>query len=73
MKIIKIPKFDICECKRCGTVFQPEKGDQFMYQYNADNPFDVRGVCVRCPICDLCVEVKTKDDEKGGERYGGIW
>jgi hypothetical protein len=49
MKIIKEPQFDICECGRCGTVFQPETGDHLTYQFGKDNPFSINKMFIRCP------------------------
>ena len=60
MRIITAPEFNVCECKICGTVFQPEAEDGVHYNSNyldEINPF------VRCPVCSRLVEVTVK---KGG-------
>lgn len=61
MKIIKAPEFNVCECKICGTVFQPEAEDGF--QYNSDYLGEIN-IYVRCPVCSRLVEVTVK---KGGD------
>lgn len=66
MKIIKEPQFDICECERCGTVFQPETGDHLTYQFGKDNPFSINKVFIRCPTCDMSIEVRMNNNRKGG-------
>ena len=66
MKIIKAPQFDICECKKCGTIFQPDIYDELHYKF--ENLADFK-VFARCPTCSDLVEVKTKEAPKmkGGE------
>ena len=54
MKIIKAPKFEVCTCKCCGTVFQAETKDQIIYQDKGDS----YEILVVCPTCDRWVEIK---------------
>lgn len=66
MKFIKRPLFNVCECDRCGTIFQPEAGDDFCYKFDNLDPCKVEKIMTRCPVCDTYLIVTTEDG-KGGE------
>lgn len=58
MKIIKLSSYKVIECE-CGTVFQPEWGDEF---YFADLGFVGVFARIRCPLCRrLCIAEIEKE------------
>ena len=58
MRIIKYPKFEICTCGECGTVFLPEAGDTIEYRFlNLTEHI----AYIRCPTCNVECEL-TKPD-----------
>ena len=59
MKVISGPEFERITCS-CGTVFQPEYGDDFEYRVRVDFPHDTVLV-VRCPYCLQYCEVFRVD------------
>ena len=63
MRIIREPQFNVCECERCGTIFQPEASDDLYYKFKDDEPWSVEKVFVRCPTCSSNIEV-TKEPER---------
>ena len=67
MKIFKVPEFNICECARCGTVFQPEAQDDLYYQFDNINPMIIEKVMTRCPTCETYLTVTTVDKENNDE------
>lgn len=66
MKYVKRPLFNICRCDRCGTVIQPEAGDDFYYEFDDLDPLKIKRVRTSCPVCNTYLLVTTVD-EKGGE------
>jgi hypothetical protein len=59
MRIIKSPQFDICECKICGTIFQPEVWDELHYKFEPADFVNFE-VFTPCPTCSQFVKVTTK-------------
>ena len=62
MNVIKAPKFNVCECETCGTVFEPHYYDELQYVFHPEN-FIPSQIFARCPTCSGLVEV-TKSEEK---------
>jgi rubredoxin len=56
VRMIKSPKFNACECIRCGTIFQPEWHDNLLYEFD-EVGFNVLRVYIECPTCGKLVEV----------------
>lgn len=61
MKVIKAPQFNICKCKKCGTIFQPEAGDNLDYRFLPPLG-EIFEVYIHCPTCEWYCEV-TKANE----------
>lgn len=59
MNVIKAPKFNICECEVCKTVFEPDYYDELHYMFT---DFKVASVYARCPTCSSLVEATTKGE-----------
>lgn len=60
MKIIKQPTYKVIECE-CGTVFQPQAGDEMDIMYGFLGAVMLR-IC--CPICGNMCHVEI-EKEKG--------
>ena len=56
MKIFKQPTFKICNCEKCGTVFQPEASDTLEYRFLPPLG-ETYEVYTRCPTCEWYCEV----------------
>ena len=59
MKIFKHPQFNICTCKKCGTVFQPEASDNLEYRFLPPLGEEYE-VYTRCPTCEWYCEVMVE-------------
>lgn len=74
MLIFKTPSFEVCTCERCGTVFQPEAGDNLEYRFADPAQFENLEVFTHCPTCykycAVTVKVATdkNDDSKRKEQ-----
>lgn len=72
MKFIRKPIFQIVTC-RCGTIFEPEVGDEMEYKFKSECPWEVEKIFAICPTCEsrreTCVIGKydITCSEKGGE------
>ena len=65
MIIYEQPKFGICTCEKCGTVFQPEPGDTLYFDFKTIDTFEVS---TRCPTCyHGCPVTMVGGKSKGGE------
>ena len=63
MQILKAPKFKICNCEVCNTIFRPKASDGIKYvcKFNETEP----EIYAECPTCGMLVEVKIKKQRKG--------
>lgn len=67
MIVIKSPKFNICTCERCGTVFQPEAQDDLYYKFLPAEitPYKVYARCPTCEgYCEITVIEETAQNDK---------
>ena len=70
MRIIVSPQYNICTCERCGTVFQPEAGDNLEYRFSDPAKFEGLEVFIHCPTCfRYCpITVKGATDKNDGHK-----
>jgi uncharacterized Zn finger protein len=63
MNVIKTPRFNVCECEVCGTVFEPHYYDELQYVFHPEN-FMPSQIYARCPTCSGLVEVTKNEEQK---------
>ena len=57
--IVKVkPTFEVCKCGICGTVFQPEAGDNIDYRILPSG--EVYKIAIGCPTCSFWCDVTVK-------------
>ena len=66
MNVIKAPKFNVCECETCKTVFEPHYYDELHYMFAE---FKVDSIYARCPTCSGLVEVTKCEEQKEQKEY----
>jgi rubredoxin len=49
-QVVETPELDRYECRACGYVYEPEKGDD-KYEIPSGTPFEELPVNWRCPVC----------------------
>lgn len=63
MIVYSQPKYKVCTCKTCGTVFQPEPSDSLEYFFKGEIGIDEYDVFARCPTCSYCCPVTVVESE----------
>lgn len=62
MKIIKAPKFEVCTCEKCGTVFEVEQGDHLYCQFDKAG-IEIEKYFANCPTCDSYVKLQKQGEQ----------